>query len=368
MVTLPSPNTSLSPSSLVTGCSGLKRPTPSGLPSRTRPSAPSASTAGTSRRCRHDPMGVRHRNDLDVRRLDAELFELACERLGRYQCVAFGSAVSGLPAWRQGHRSGRCPTASNRRRMLDQVAIVDERHRLAFVDAGRPAGDIAGDALAAVEDVELLDGRRVCGLTGERAQRGCLNAAAINRNCVMALIPALRPALRRAILSGARKSNTSARGVFRRGQGRSSERQASRRDRAPAPPARAASSRPSPGTATAGGVRLGLRRFIADPQRHTPGHPVHGVVERDENRQRESLRNGIEQQSDPHRDRLAGEHADQIDKQDFWCTTDESHRIAPVEVPGDCPRRRGSINKGGRSAAVADVARHCAALIPNFFA
>jgi len=41
--------------------------------------------------------------------------------------------------------------------MLDQVTVVDEGHRLAFIDAGRPARNIAGNALAAIEDVKLLD-------------------------------------------------------------------------------------------------------------------------------------------------------------------------------------------------------------------
>jgi hypothetical protein len=41
--------------------------------------------------------------------------------------------------------------------MADQVAVVHEVHRLAEVDARRPAGDVAGHALAAVEDVQALD-------------------------------------------------------------------------------------------------------------------------------------------------------------------------------------------------------------------
>jgi len=41
--------------------------------------------------------------------------------------------------------------------VLDEVAAVDEVHRLALVDTGRPARDVAGDALPAIEDVELLD-------------------------------------------------------------------------------------------------------------------------------------------------------------------------------------------------------------------
>jgi hypothetical protein len=41
--------------------------------------------------------------------------------------------------------------------MLDQVAIVDEIHRFAFIDTGRPTRNIAGDALTAIENVELFD-------------------------------------------------------------------------------------------------------------------------------------------------------------------------------------------------------------------
>ena len=43
--------------------------------------------------------------------------------------------------------------------MLDQIAAVDEVHRLADVDARRPARNVAGDAFAAIEDIEALDTR-----------------------------------------------------------------------------------------------------------------------------------------------------------------------------------------------------------------
>src|ERR1700757_103418 len=43
--------------------------------------------------------------------------------------------------------------------MLDEIATVDEVHRLAFVDTGRPARNIAGDAFAAIENVEFFDAR-----------------------------------------------------------------------------------------------------------------------------------------------------------------------------------------------------------------
>jgi hypothetical protein len=43
--------------------------------------------------------------------------------------------------------------------MFDQIATVDEVHRLAHVHAGRPARNIAGDAFTAIEDIEALDAR-----------------------------------------------------------------------------------------------------------------------------------------------------------------------------------------------------------------
>jgi hypothetical protein len=41
--------------------------------------------------------------------------------------------------------------------MLDQVAVVDEIHRLAFVDAGRPSRNVTGNTLTAIENVKLFD-------------------------------------------------------------------------------------------------------------------------------------------------------------------------------------------------------------------
>ena len=40
--------------------------------------------------------------------------------------------------------------------VFDEIAIVDEVHRFAFVEARRPARNITGDSLAAIEDVEFF--------------------------------------------------------------------------------------------------------------------------------------------------------------------------------------------------------------------
>jgi hypothetical protein len=41
--------------------------------------------------------------------------------------------------------------------VFDEIAVVDEVHRFAFVDAGRPPRDIAGDAFTAIENVKFFD-------------------------------------------------------------------------------------------------------------------------------------------------------------------------------------------------------------------
>ena len=42
-------------------------------------------------------------------------------------------------------------------RMMYEVTVVDEIHRLADIDARRPARNVAGDAFAAIENVEFID-------------------------------------------------------------------------------------------------------------------------------------------------------------------------------------------------------------------
>src|SRR3954468_24964912 len=64
----------------------------------------------------------------------------------------------GRRAWWQWRRQAWCPTASSPD-VLDQIAAVGKVHRLADVHAGRPAGNIAGNTLAAIQDVEPLDAR-----------------------------------------------------------------------------------------------------------------------------------------------------------------------------------------------------------------
>src|SRR5262245_54950662 len=165
IITLPSPKTSWSPSSLVTGWSGLKRgptgeghsysafctssmlcgnmptlPTWSGWVCETATYLMSAGLTPSSSSC------------------EASVF-------GRRQWVMRGSAGR----WTLGHGGDGVghsgvplePALA----VLDQVAVVDEVHRLADVHARRPARDIARDALAAIQDVEALDSR-LAGLRG----------------------------------------------------------------------------------------------------------------------------------------------------------------------------------------------------------
>ena len=172
---LPSPNTSLSPASRSTGCAGLKRgvvvgagPVIFGLlhvERRLREHLDIADVVG---------MRMRDRHRLDVGGLDAELLELALRassaasrrrlRIGRRKPVRHrgdGIGNAGVP---------QEPALA----VLDEIAGVDEIHRLAFVHAGRPARNVAGDALAAIDDVEFLDAR----LLRERSlggQRECGN-------------------------------------------------------------------------------------------------------------------------------------------------------------------------------------------------
>jgi hypothetical protein len=41
--------------------------------------------------------------------------------------------------------------------MVNEVAFIDEIHRLADIDPRRPARNVAGDAFAAIENVEFVD-------------------------------------------------------------------------------------------------------------------------------------------------------------------------------------------------------------------
>src|SRR5687767_3192919 len=101
-------------------------------------------------------MGVRHGHVLDIGWLEAKVGELARESPGAFP--VHRAWIRGLGA--VGHSShgvghARIPDQPALR-MLDEIAVVDERHALAFVDPRRPARDVAGDAFAAVEDVKAL--------------------------------------------------------------------------------------------------------------------------------------------------------------------------------------------------------------------
>ena len=39
---------------------------------------------------------------------------------------------------------------------MDEIAVIDEVHRLADIDAGRPERNVAGNSFAAIENVELI--------------------------------------------------------------------------------------------------------------------------------------------------------------------------------------------------------------------
>jgi hypothetical protein len=62
--------------------------------------------------------------------------------------------------WHSGNRVGHAGVPQKPAlAVLDQVAIVHELHGLADVDAWRPERNVAGDALATIEDVKPLDTR-----------------------------------------------------------------------------------------------------------------------------------------------------------------------------------------------------------------
>src|SRR5262249_16166538 len=55
---------------------------------------------------------------------------------------------------------------------LEQITIIHEGHGLPDVDAGRPARDISGHTLAAIENVEPLQARGLGSPWREGAERG----------------------------------------------------------------------------------------------------------------------------------------------------------------------------------------------------
>jgi hypothetical protein len=102
-------------------------------------------------------MGVGDGDVFDVGGLHAELIELSGKclrpppmghpRIGGALTLGHGGdgvGQAGIP---------QQPTLA----VLDQVAAVDEVHRLADVHPRRPARNVAGDALPAIQDVKPLD-------------------------------------------------------------------------------------------------------------------------------------------------------------------------------------------------------------------
>jgi hypothetical protein len=68
-------------------------------------------------------------------------------RIGR--CLAIGHGRDGI-----GDASiPKQPTPH----VVDQVTVIDEIHRMADIDTRRPARNVARDAFAAIENVELID-------------------------------------------------------------------------------------------------------------------------------------------------------------------------------------------------------------------
>src|SRR5882724_8819138 len=102
-------------------------------------------------------MGVRDRHGLDVSRGDTKLIELSRQRL--WPAPEHSLRVR----WRKAIRHGRDriryasvpqePTLC----VFDQIAVVDEVHRFAFVLSRRPPRNIAGDAFTAIENIKFVD-------------------------------------------------------------------------------------------------------------------------------------------------------------------------------------------------------------------
>src|SRR5262249_10608616 len=107
-------------------------------------------------------VGVRDGNELDVGGLYTKLLKLADKRL-RPTPVGHSRIGRRLALWHCrdciGHASIPKKPAL---RVTDEIAIVDEVHGFADVDAWRPARDIASYALPAVQYVELLDHALCC--------------------------------------------------------------------------------------------------------------------------------------------------------------------------------------------------------------
>src|SRR5437870_2936979 len=104
-------------------------------------------------------MRVGDGEEFDVGRLDGELVELARERFR--PAPVDGPRISrGLPVRHGG--DGVSDTGVPKQpalRVVHEVTIIGEVHWFSDIDARRPAGNVAGDAFAAIENVESVDAR-----------------------------------------------------------------------------------------------------------------------------------------------------------------------------------------------------------------
>src|SRR5712671_2486098 len=102
-------------------------------------------------------MGVRDRHGLDVSRGDTKLIELSRQRL--WPAPEHGLRIRWRKAIRHGRDRIRYPGVPQKPALcvFDQIAVVDEIHRFAFVDTRRPPRNIAGDTFTAIEDLKFYD-------------------------------------------------------------------------------------------------------------------------------------------------------------------------------------------------------------------
>src|SRR5436853_5640781 len=101
-------------------------------------------------------MRMGDRDEFYVGGLDAKLIELARKRF--WPTPVCGLRISRCLAVRHG---GNCvsdaripqqPTLC----VMDEIAVIDEVHRLADVNAGRPKRNVAGNSFTAIEYVEPI--------------------------------------------------------------------------------------------------------------------------------------------------------------------------------------------------------------------
>src|SRR5436190_12541139 len=96
------------------------------------------------------------RDECDVSWLDAELIELVRKRFGPTPVCGFRISRC-LTVWHSGNRVSytripQQPTLC----VMDEIAVIDEVHGLADINAGRPKRNVAGNSFAAIENVELI--------------------------------------------------------------------------------------------------------------------------------------------------------------------------------------------------------------------